>query len=184
MSHFTLIHPHIDVAPILAELDARPDLWDRRPERRGGTSPHRETSDIWLRYMDPALILTHDFSKPHRSVWYPEANALPSLHDIIMQVRDAFGGALEMGGHLITRIAPGRQVYPHHDLGTWHSEYFTDKVWIPLRANDQCVNWVEDESMVWKPGEVWQHDNLITHAVSNNGDTERICLILTFRRMD
>ena len=34
LRHFCWIHHGLDVAPILAELDARLDLWDQHPERR------------------------------------------------------------------------------------------------------------------------------------------------------
>lgn len=92
-------------------------------------------------------------------------------------------GALHpMGGILITRIPAGKEVYWHHDRGSWHSEYYDTKVWLPLRANDQCINHVQDEAMVWRVGEAWSHDNLLDHRVENRGETERICLILCFRR--
>jgi hypothetical protein len=184
MTQFTLIAQRIPVQHLLNELDANPDLWDDRPERRFGESPHRETSDIWVRYADPHwLARTGDFSGPHQSVWWPAVDRIPSLFAIWDRVRFALGGPLEFGGVLITRIPPGCQVYPHHDRGTWHAEHYTTKVWLPLRANGQCINGVEDEEMVWRPGEAWSHDNLLTHWVRNEGATERICLIMCFRRI-
>ena len=54
MRNFQLIHAGLDVAPILAELDAAPELWDAdtdRTERAG--SPHADSSDIWLRWFPP-----------------------------------------------------------------------------------------------------------------------------------
>lgn len=189
MSHFSLITEGLDVEPLLAELDAHPELWNERPERRGGNSPHRETQDIWVRYASPEAMREPDFlHKPHESVMWPAFDVLTSIYWIVTNVVTSFPGwgfapsNLEIGGFLITRIPPGKQVYPHHDRGTWHSEYYTTKVWIPLRANDRCVNTVEDESMVWKPGEAWSHDNLIEHSVRNDGESERIVLILCFRR--
>lgn len=187
MSHFTLIAKDLDPAPLLAELDRQPELWNERPERRfGGTSPHRETSDIWIRYASPEAMREPGFlHKPHESVWWPAYKALPAIADLGEKVIEALGPeTLEpMGGILFTRIPPGKQVYTHHDKNTWHSEYYDCKVWLVLRGNDQCVNTVEDESMVWMPGEAWQHDNLRVHSVQNNGDTERIVLILCFRRV-
>lgn len=183
MSHFRLIASDLPVAPLLVELDGRPDLWNTRAERRAGMSPHREASDIWVRYMDPAKLAGHDFNAPHESIWYPVARVLPSIYEIIFQVRKNLGDSLDLGGVLITRIGPGCQVYPHDDRGTWHSEWYNEKVWVVLRGNDRCINRVEDESMVWEPGSAWQHDNLISHAVENSGETERLCLILCFRRI-
>lgn len=183
MSHFTMIAQGIDVEPLLLELEDHPQLWNARPERRAGNSPHRETSDIWVRYATEEAIADPEFAwKPHRSVWWPAADWLPAVSDIIDTVRRALGGWLNLGGILITRIPPGKEVYWHDDRGTWHAEHYTTKVWIVLRGNDRCVNHVEGESMVWHPGEAWSHDNLLRHRVENRGDTERIVLILCFRR--
>ena len=33
LQHFRWTHQGLDVAPILAELDGQPDLWDQHPER-------------------------------------------------------------------------------------------------------------------------------------------------------
>lgn len=185
MSHFKLIAKDIDVAPLLAELDAQPSLWNDRPERRLGNSPHRETSDLWIRYASPEAMLEPEFSqKPHKSVWWPAYRQLPSLPDVLMTVMDALDVPLEFGGVLMTRIPPGCRVYEHDDDVAWHARYYSTKVWVVLRGNDRCVNTVEDESMVWKPGEGWHHDNLIPHSVRNDGESERIVLILCFRKIE
>ena len=55
-AEFPTLHAGLDVAPILAELDAAPELWDAdtdRTERDG--SPHADSSDIWLRWF-PRLV--------------------------------------------------------------------------------------------------------------------------------
>lgn len=171
----------LDVQPLLTQIDANPQLWNERPNRLLGTSPHRETADIWVRYMDPALCGTHDYAQPHTSIWLPGAASIPAVRDLHAAVAPPSG---DFGGVLITCIPPGRQVYPHHDRGTWHAEWYDHKVWIPLRANAGCINRVEHESAVWRPGEAWTHDNLRVHSVENHGETERIVLICCFRRHD
>ena len=168
MGHFTLI--------------ANPGLWNDRPERRAGNSPHRETSDLWIRYASKEEMRGPGFmQREHQSVWWPAFHVLLSLPSIIVQFMRLVS-PVRTGGILMTRIPPGCQVYPHDDRGSWHSEYYTTKVWLVLRGNDRCVNTVEDEEMVWKQGEAWSHDNLITHSVRNDGDSERIVLIMCFRR--
>lgn len=185
MSHFTLIAKDIQVDRLLAQMDARPEVWNTRPERRGGDSPHRETDDIWFRYAREEAMREPGFSqKPHKSVWWSATKVTPAVLEITNDVWNALerdGDKHRLGGILATRIAPGCQVYPHHDRGTWHAEHYTTKVWVTLRGNGQCVNTVEDEEIVWKPGEAWSHDNLRVHSVRNGGETERIVLILCFR---
>jgi hypothetical protein len=184
MSHFTLIAENLDVAPALREIDSQPWLWNHRPDRRQGDSPHRETSDAWLRYASEDAMREPGFgARPHVSVAWPAWWVLPATVHLVRQIGQALGGSLELGGVLMTRIGPGRQVYPHHDRGSWHAEHYDLKVWVPLRANLLCVNGVEDEEMVWRPGDAWSHDNLVTHWVRNEGQSERICLISCFRRV-
>lgn len=183
MSHFTLVAKDLDVAPLLAQVDANADLWGSRRARQMHDSPHRDASDIWLRYIDPHLIGHHDISKPHRSVWYPESTRLSGVRGMVNALGQALGGPLELGGILMTRIPAGREVYWHNDRGPWHAEYYDLKVWVPLRANDRCINHVEDEQMVWRVGEAWHHSNMLEHRVQNLGETERICLIVCFKRV-
>lgn len=178
MALMTRLAEGLDVKPLLEQIDANPQLWNEIPYRSRGNSPHREVADIWARYMDLALCPGHDFNTPHESVWLPPTWLIPAVKDLHAKV--AVGS--DHGGVLLTRIPPGCQVYPHHDRGTWHAEWYDHKVWIPLRANAGCVNWVEDEPAVWKPGEAWTHDNLRVHSVENHGDTERIVLICCFRK--
>jgi hypothetical protein len=183
MSHFRLIAKDLDVAPLLAQVDANPDLWGSRSQRQKETSPHRDASDIWLRYMQPSLIGQHDISQPHISVWYPEATRLSAVRGLVRALCQHLGGPLELGGILMTRIPAGKEVYWHNDRGPWHAEHFDLKVWLPLRANEQCINHVEDEQMVWRVGEAWHHSNMLDHRVQNLGDCERICLIVCFKRI-
>jgi hypothetical protein len=182
MSHFTLIERDIPVEPLLGQIDANPHLWGSRGARQRGNSPHRDATDIWLRYMDPVLIGRHDIMTRHESVWYPEALTLHGVLPIVHRLRGAIGVPLELGGVLLTRIPAGKCVYEHSDAGPWHAEWYNLKVWIPLRANEQCVNYVENESMVWRVGEGWHHSNMLPHRVVNGGECERICLIVCFRK--
>lgn len=185
MSNFTLIAEGIEVAPLLEQIDDQPELWNHRPERRLGNSPHRESSDVWIRYASPEAMKQPDFmSMSHRSVWWPAYAKLPAITDLLMRLMDEIDEPLELGGILMTRIPPGCRVYEHHDRGTWHSEYYTLKTWTVIRGNPQCVNTVEDEEMVWEPGECWSHDNLRLHSVRNEGDSERIVLITCFKRQE
>lgn len=182
MSQFTPIARGIDVSAVLEQLDGQPELWAHNDMRiRDPRSPHRETSDIWVRYRESSRLTDFlSYREPHRSVWYPSARALPALRSIIFGLA-ARVEAVQVGGVLITRMPAGSTVYPHDDKGTWHSEFYDMKVWLPLRANPQCLNVCEGESIVMAPGDAWSFDNLRTHSVHNQGETERLCLICCFR---
>lgn len=199
---FRRIADGIDPAPLLAQIDAHPELWNRYPERRAHPlSPHHETDDIWLRYRDRgALTGPQAYAEPHTSVWYhPEIELLSEAQ----RITDDLAGRLyanRIGGVLMTRIPPGKCVYPHDDRGAWHAEFYTTKLWLALRANPDCFNDCWDhpqppapdappaanqasrrERVVMRPGEAWTFSNLMQHSVMNAGDTERIVLIMCFR---
>lgn len=180
--NFDLISTAIDVGPALAQLNAQPDLWNARPERRASLSPHRETQDIWVRWRDPAeLKAPSDYGSPHFAVFWPAWHALPALRSIVFPLFHAMQ-ATYLGGILITKIPAGCQVYPHHDRGGWHAEFMNCKIYVPLQAPDECVNWCEDEGIMMKAGEAWRFNNLLTHSVVNGSpDVDRITLIVCMR---
>jgi hypothetical protein len=186
MRHFTQVGAGIDVAPILAELDAHPELWRSYDARQTAEdSPHTEADDIWAR--GPAEELQRadatTVMRPFQPVWWPAWWLLPSLHPHIFGLAHHIR-ATDIGSILITRMPPGSKIGWHTDPG-WHAETYNPKLYLPLRANEQCVNAVSAdgarEALVMKPGEVWSFDNLKRHAVVNGGATERIVVIACMR---
>lgn len=156
-------------------------LWGEHPERIKGVSPHADSQDIWVRYRSKdQLNSPSDFSVPHWSVWYPAADLIPAAKDLSFDMM-ARCRATHMGGVLLTKIPPGGKILPHDDRGTWHAETMDLKVWLLIESNEGCINTCEDERIVMGPGEAWTFSNLKTHSVENNGDTDRICLIICMR---
>jgi hypothetical protein len=123
MRYFRQIARDLDVAPIIGQLDAQPELWDTIGHRtKPVDSPHAGASDIWLRFRDPAeLKHPWDYSGPHVPVFYPAWHALPALHPLVFGLM-AHLRAVQLGGILITRIPAGGVIKPHHDRGSWHAE--------------------------------------------------------------
>jgi hypothetical protein len=149
-------------------------------------SPHEGVSDIWLRYRPKAeLTDALRYREPFIPRFYPEWHALPELRPIVFTLMAAFE-SVQLGGILITRIPPGGQVKPHNDRGSWHSEFFNSKIYVPLRANTLCTNWCQEEDGQYRgdtmaAGECWTFNNQVDHGVVNNGPEERITLIVCLR---
>jgi len=178
--HFRLIHAGLDVAPILTELEAAPDLWDENRDRttRAETA-HAASSDIWLRYFPrDTLHSDADFQREGRCVFYPAWHRLPALHRVLWALVSTLQ-ATEVGGALITRLPPGGRILPHAD-SAWHARWFNRKVYIPLKSNPWCINRCEDEVLSFRAGEIWEFNNLVEHEVRNDGPDERITVILCF----
>lgn len=183
MKHFFKIAQGIDVSKLGLELTLNPQLWNQYNNRKDfDGSSHKVTSDIWVRYNDPKnLDLGYDkFTSEHDSVWYPAYDNLPSLRPIIFGLM-AKVESVRLGGVLITKIPPGGHVLPHSDSG-WHPEYYNVKVYVPIFSNPQVINRVEDEQVIMAPGDAWYFNNLQEHEVINNGNTERVTLIICYRK--
>ncbi len=181
MRHFRLIDEGLPVADVLEQIDRHPDLWGRHPERIVVPgSPHAQSSDIWLRFRPQSeLQEPADYGAPHFAEFYPAWSDLPALHPLVFDVMRTVQ-ATYLGGILITRIPAGAAILPHVDSG-WHPETMDTKAYIVLRANDGCINYCGNESVVMRAGEAWTFRNDVVHSVENHGDTERIAVIATMR---
>lgn len=181
MKNFALLASGIDVAAILDQLAAAPQLWNLHPERRYKGSPHTEMEDIWVRFRPKHELVSEQSYKEFFSLeWYPARRLLPAVENIAHKLMAKVQG-VQLGGILITKILPGGSIKPHHDRGRWHSEFFNTKVYIPLQSNSGCLNICEEDQVTMQVGEVWTFDNLKMHSVENNGNMDRITLIISIR---
>lgn len=173
----------VDVAPITMGLARHPELWGQYTLRaKSDKSPHAGSSDIWVRYRD---LKEFDgdvqcFNGPHFPIWYPAWWALPEIQPLTYDLMRTFRAA-HLGGILITRIPPGGRIRPHVDSGSWHAAFYETKLYIVLQGNDRCRNRVGEEWATMRTGEVWYFNNLIEHEVVNDGETDRITLIVCLR---
>ena len=185
MKHFDLISRNVDVAPLMAQLDAHPELWDARPERRTAEgTPHAGMRDIWVRY-NAIEKLGPAFNDEHVPVWYPAWEALPALRPIVMGLMAKVEGEM-LGGVLITKIPPGAKIDKHVDLG-WHVDYY-QKFYVSLQSAPGAMFGCESGEVEYpteyiepKTGEVWLFDNHTPHWVENNSTIDRITLIVCIR---
>ena len=184
LSRFLKVFDGIDPLPTLLQLQDNPQLWDSYQVRgRDETaSPHEGVSDIWVRYRDRAeLTSPAAYLEPHFPVWWPAWGLLPALRPIVFGIA-ARCEATAIGGVFLTRIVPGGQVKPHDDAYSWHARFYACKVFVPLAGNGRCINRSVDEEIVMGIGQAWTYDNLVEHSVRNEGENDRICLIVSLRR--
>ena len=184
VQHMKKLDFTVDVSSVMAVLEDHPELWNEYPMRTEfAGSPHREVSDIILRYTAPELLGDLDQSRPHESVWYIAMASWASMQDIINNVLDTIGRP-KLGGVLITKIPPCGQVYPHSDAGRWHSEYYNKKILVLLQsAPGQSFNYEDGELHEGITGEVFEFDNMPVHGVTNNSSIDRISLIMAVRTL-
>lgn len=167
---------------VLEEIDANPLAWNvHRMRTMHPQSPHREADDIWVRFN---AIENLDAQKPgaffeaHDSAWYPEVANMPQLREMIEATAGTVGASI-IGGVLVTRIPPGKQIYWHADNG-WHADVHR-KFLILLRGNAQQSFEFKDEQLHAEPGDCFEFQNGHPHRVLNPTSEERISLIICLR---
>ena len=163
--------------PVLAALAARPDLWNANPLRTTyPDTPHREADDIWLRFNEmpenPEDVINDIQTNP-----YPAWTELP-VKDMVLNLMRAVGGT-QLGRVLITRLAPGNEIYPHVDEGA--PATFYQRFQIMLQCNPGVLFLCGDETVQMRTGDVYWFDNAQEHAVLQNSNDDRIALICDIR---
>lgn len=170
-----------DVAPLVAQIEAAPDIWNTHRQRTEmyGT-PHNGVSDIWVRYNDWANYSGDwaAFNGPHASVWYPVVDRIPAVKGLCEAVM-ARVGLDELGGVLITKIPPGGQVAPHVD-GGWHAGHYL-KFGLQLLGGPDQTFWFEDAQLSPEAGDLYAFDNSRLHAVYNCSERDRMTAIICLR---
>jgi hypothetical protein len=182
MNKISLIAGGYNVVPLVAAYKRQPDLWNLRAHRRTNPqTPHRDVDDIWLRYnawenrndADP-----FSFGEEHESVWYPEFRALPQAARLVFRLMNLVEGE-RLGGVFITKVPPGKQVFPHEDRG-WHVDHY-DKYGIQLEGGPNQSFCFEGESLVTHPGDVFYFDNRHKHWVINDSEFDRVTMLVAIR---
>lgn len=177
MPNISSLERTFEVAAARAEL-ADPAVWDRYRWRTDHPqSPHREVSDIWMRY-NAIEHLGPRFNEEHTAVWYPIAEQLPYTKRLAEEMFATVSG-VQLGGVLVTKIPAGRQVYPHVDRG-WHAGYY-QKFAIQIAGHKDQAFCFENESLSALSGEAYEFRNDVPHWVVNPSPEDRITLIVCVR---
>ncbi len=176
--HFRHLLHSLPVAPLVAALATQPHLFGQHPERTSApNSPHREATDIWLRYND-YRNLGPAFNDPHDSVWYPAWHALPELAPLVFDLMHHVAGE-RLGGILITKLPPGGLIAPHTDH-SWHARYY-DKFYIALQNAPGSVFCFPDGDIHAQAGDAYWFDNSVPHSVHNHFGQDRLALIVCIK---
>ena len=180
MRNFLCLSVNLDVLPLLYAVSRQPQLWDQHTLRTTHPgSPHGEVSDIWLRFQDLTPYERGEsvatVTDEHESIAYPAWWALPEVRPLVFGLMGRVS-ATRLGRVLLTKLRPGCKIPAHVDSAP-HSVYYA-RHHITLCSPPECSFRVEDEVLTLRPGECWWVDNGKEHSVWNDGQTERIALIV------
>lgn len=173
---------NVDVKQLYLEVLRQPNLWNRNPCRLSRRGPHHETQDMFLRYRDETKFReSRDWSKfadEHICIWNQTIDYLPSARKLIFDLM-AVVRAEVLGGVFLYKLEPGKQIYPHIDLG-WHPHFY-DKFNICLASNEGTVFYYKGDGFSQRPGDVHWFRNEVAHWVKNEGTTDHVILTVCVR---
>ena len=181
MKHFLKL-AQVDPMPVMQAIAARPQLWGAhrwRTEYEG--TPHRDVSDIWLRYSDPEKTAdakqTRAVQNDDRPVFYPAWDALPQVRPIVFGLMRQVE-AIELGRVLITRLPPGGRIAAHSDATGAYTDQPGRRYHVVLQGLPGSLFRCGDETVNMRTGEVWLFDHMAEHEVANNSTDDRIHLLV------
>jgi hypothetical protein len=79
---------------------------------------------------------------------------------------------------MLARMAPGGVIHPHRDENP--AAKWPHKIHVPIQTNDRVTFHVAGEDRHFAEGEAVEVNNMDVHAVTNQGDSDRIHLIFEY----
>ena len=174
MRHFTRIDQEVNVEPLLAELDAAPEMWFADTSRQRKIRCQRNTRSIFLRAprkpLPPGAKNANDV---HESRVARSARKFPRTLAWCESVADTLSGTL--GRATLVALLPHGRVLPHIDAGAYYR--IRDRFHLVLRSAGGSPLAAGDERVVMRPGELWAFNNKARHWADNPSDESRLHLI-------
>lgn len=82
-----------------------------------------------------------------------------------------------IGSARLMRLGPGAKIHEHSDfMGADVNKEI--RIHIPVKTNEEVLFMVNHELFIMNPGETWYADFELPHSVINNGNSDRIHLVL------
>lgn len=170
---------HIDLGPVRDDILAIPEqVW----EQENASKPNRfetlgKTSHIVFRFVQTMQDWRQSYDRPLWAEWRSR------LEPILQQATAAYGYARgSFPRIMLARMAPGGRIHPHTDNAPAAS--WPHKIHVPIQTNDQVQFFIGPQVHRFSEGQAVELNNLGTHSVSNDGDSERIHLIFEYYDLD
>jgi hypothetical protein len=123
-----------------------------------------ESSIYWKPEEEPFSVRQESNNQELIDLLKPIINDLEELHDGIC------------GEVLITKLGPGSKIKSHMDNGQYL--FKVRRHHIPLTTSDNVTFLVGSEKVNMKVGECWEINNNRPHSVYNNGNDDRLHIII------
>ena len=177
MRYFKRLEEGIDVAPLLRELSAHPELWAEDTRRQGGIDVQRETESVTIcAHVEDLTFVEERERSPVAYVGRPTAVArrLPTALGFVEHLAHQLHGL--PGRAVLVRLCPGGTVYEHVDAGLYYELRHRYHLVLQSVAGSRLRS--GDEEVRMQEGELWWFENRQPHEAFNDSDEDRIHLIV------
>ena len=124
------------------------------------------------RRVSTAKSFLKDISEIKANIVDIQLNTLTQV--IVKELEKRFNGI--SGLVLYTKLASKKAIEKHIDPGFYLS--VIHRLHIPIITNDKCIFNIDNNILNMKEGYLYELNNLLEHSVENNGDNDRIHLII------
>jgi quercetin dioxygenase-like cupin family protein len=167
--------PGLDVEPLLAAIEAKPELWQLNTTWKDSKTPtFRQTDSIHLR----SPLKGSEGEDLYECLEQPAYKMLPESKRVIANVIHKVG-AERIGQIVIDKLPAGESILPHSDVGGMAPYY--NRFHVVLKTNPNVLFRSGNEWCHMGKGEVWWFDNAKVHEVQNRGDCDRIHMIVDLK---
>ncbi len=167
--NYLVIENGFDVEAIRNKIEQIPEAKWLESEREQRFDIHSHT-----RSLDLIHFFRDENTKPdYRDLYFELQDELKPVVDCIADYYQNNGFLVRM---LLTKMPPGSAIPEHVDSGP--ALMNCHRVHIPITSSDKVVFVVGGEEKNMLVGEFWEINNALSHSVENQGDEDRIHLII------
>ena len=159
-----------DVKPILNHLPPiSASIWYKNTTRQKNYKTHSKTLNLLFKWKanDERETDFQDDDLFNSPLGQEVSKILNELHQIYPNT--------DLFKLMITAVPPGYKVKSHVD---WGGLTDMNRIHLPLVTNEECVYGIDGIEFVFPPGFCFEFDNTRHHYVRNDGQQERIHIIL------
>lgn len=159
---------NVDVEDVLHLMETFD--WDDYTFRQDNFKSHTQTKTIpliWDETKDKIIYWEH----------YPKFKPLLDKLEVIF--RNNIGAGI-LSNAILVKMPKQTSIGRHKDEYIFFDK--NNRIHIPMITNNKCIFEVDGEEINMKVGEVWEINNFAKeHSVANNGDSDRIHLIVDWQ---
>lgn len=171
-----VLQEHIDITKLRDVVLSIPEEeWDENPIRQQKFDTAKDTKAVIMKFNGP-LVPSGD--NPRKTDTFPPWEKYKHLVEpVINPVLDCFPPGI-LNKCMFARLKAGGEIGVHTDsnytLGVSH------RLHIPLVTNDDVIFMIDGVDYNLKESKGYEINNVATHGVKNNSDTDRIHLLFDY----